>query len=436
MTRIARLFGVAALACLPADAADLLDVYRQAQANDPTWLGAQANYTATLETVPQARAGLLPNVALFATTFENRQKLVSPTVNSKFDFTSRSYILELSQPLYNRPNRASYSQALSSAAQAEFDLMLARQDLILRTTGTYLAVLTAREVLEYARSEKAAVQRLLALARRNFNVGSATLIDVHDAQAAYDLAVAQEIAAANDLEVARQSLRVLTGNDVPELATLSQPLALTAPEPSDMEQWVSTAIEQNPAVKVSEQLVEQASQEVEKSRGGHYPTLDFVVARSYGDTISSLSGAPQEATTDQLGIRLQMPLYQGGAINARVRETVARRDAAAQQLEGTKRLVSQQARATYLAVISSVSQVRALDQARVSNQRALESTILGQERGLRNALDVLNNQRTLFLTLRDVARARYNYLLSRLQLQAAAGTLNEEDLLRINRLLH
>jgi outer membrane protein len=131
-----------------------------------------------------------------------------------------------------------------------------------------------------------------------------------------------------------------------------------------------------------------------------------------------------------------MPLYQSGAISARVRETVARRDAAVQQLEGIKRQVSQQARATYLAVITSVSQVRALDQARVSNQRALESNILGQERGLRNALDVLNNQRTLFLTLRDVARARYNYLLSRLQLQAAAGTLNEEDLLRINRLLH
>lgn len=424
-----------------ARAADLLDVYRQAQANDPAWAAAQAAHRANLEQIPQARAGLLPNVDLSADVFQNRQQVQTPTVDDTFSFRSEGYGLELTQPLYNRPNRAAYAQSLAFATQSEHQLAAARDDLMLRTVRAYLAVLAARDVHEFARSEKAAVQRLLTLARRNFNVGAATLIDVHDAQAAYDLAVSQEIAAANELEVAREALQVITGQPIGPVAGLAREreLELAPPEPVAMERWVEAAVRQNPNVRASEQVLAQAEQVVEASRGRHYPTLDLVLARSYSDADapSLFSGArlPVESTLDQVGVRFNLPIYQGGGTSARVREAVARRDEARLALETLRRQVAQQAREAYLAVTTNVAQVRSLERARVSNQRAVESTVLGQERGLRTGLDVLNNQRVLYRTLRDLARARYDYLLARIQLKAVAGTLGEEDLIDLNRLL-
>lgn len=422
-----------------AQAADLLDVYRLAQANDPAWAAAQAAHRANLEQVPQARAGLLPNVELSGNVFQNRQRIESPLFNDSFSFRSQGYSLELNQPLYNRPNRAIYAQSLAFATQSEHQLAAARDDLIVRTTRAYLAVLAAGEVHAFAQSEKAAVQRLLTLARRNFNVGAASLVDIHEAQAAYDLVVSQEIAASNDLEVARESLQILTGRPVGPLAGLAGKLELAPPEPAAMERWVETAVRQNPNVRVREQALEQASQAVERNRGRHYPTLDLVLARSYNDTdaVSFLTGArlPNETTTDQVGVRLNVPIYQGGGTTAQVREAVARRDEALLQLEATKRQVAQQAREVYLRVTTSLAQVRSLERARASNQRAVESTVLGQERGLRTGLDVLNNQRVMFGTLRDLARARYDYLFARLQLKAVAGVLSEEDLIAVNALL-
>lgn len=422
-----------------ANAADLLDVYRQAQANDPAWAAAQAAHRANLEQVPQARAGLLPNVDLSVDVFQNRQQVQTPVIDRSSSFRSEGYSLELSQPLYNRPNRAAYAQSLAFATQSEHQLAAARDDLIVRTVRAYLAVLAARDVHEFAQSEKAAVQRLLALARRNFNVGAATLIDVHEAQAAYDLTVSQEIAAANELEVARESLQILTGRPVGPIAGLTAKLELTPPDPAAMESWVETAVRQNPNVRIREQLLEQAAQAIEGGRGRHYPTLDLVLARNYNDTdaLNFLSGArlPTETTTDQVGVRFNLPIYQGGGTTAQVREAIARHDEALLQLEATKRQVAQQAREVYLAVTTNLAQVRSLEQARTSNQRAVESTVLGQERGLRTGLDVLNNQRVLFGTLRDLARARYDYLFARVQLRAVAGTLSEQDLIAVNRLL-
>lgn len=418
----------------PAHAADLLEIYRQAQKNDPTWTAAQATRRAVQEQVPQARAGLLPSVGLTAEAFENSDKTKTRAGKTSLDFDSKAYGVELVQPIYNRAARASYDQTLSAASQAELELAIAKQDLVLRTVNAYLSVLTAREVLEHARAEKSAVERLLALARRNFSVGAATLIDVHEAQAAFDLASSEEITAENDLETARQALRVLTGNEPTDLAPLAGTVELTPPDPQNMDKWVETALAQNFSIKVREQLLQQAKQEVEKTRGENYPTLDFVAARSWEDSVTS-SGNAQETTLDQIGVRLKMSLYQSGATNARVRETLARQDVAEQQLEAARRQVGQQVRAAYLAVMNNMAQVRALDRARLSNQRALESTVLGRERGIRNGLDVLNNQRTLFRTLRDLARARYDYLAGRLQLEAIVGTADDEDILEINRLL-
>jgi len=337
------------------------------------------------------------------------------------------------QPLYHRDTAAANEQAEQAVAQAEHELVAARDDLILRTTRAYLAVLAARDAHEHAQSEKAAVQRLLALARRNFNVGAATLIDVHEAQAAFDLATSQEIAAANELQVRREALTLLTGAPPGNLALLTGRLDLSKPE-TTMDSRVTAALEGNAQLKARERFVEQAAREIDRQRAGGYPRLDAVLARDYSDA-TNIFGTPTENTVDYLSLQLNVPLYRGGAVDSRVREAAARHDEARSQLESTRRAIAQQAREAYLAVLNGIAQTRALEQARASNQRALESTVLGQERGLRTGLDVLNNQRVLFRTLRDLSNARYNYLLSRLQLEAVTGALDEQDLESINRLL-
>lgn len=418
----------------PAAAENLLDIYRQAQVNDPTWAAAQASYRAAIEHLPQARALWRPAIDAYANVSQNNQRVQTPTVDNRLNFRGTGYSLELVQPLYHGETSAANEQARHAVAQAEYELAAARNELILRTTRAYLAVLAARDAHEHARSEKAAVQRLLALARRNFNVGSATLIDVHDAQAAFDLATSQEIAAANELQVRREALALLTGNAPGNLALLTGRLELSKPE-ATMDDRVTAALDGNAQLKARERFVEQAAREIDRQRAGGYPRLDAVLARNYNDAINPFFGTPIETTADQLRLQLNVPLYRGGAVDSRVREAAARHDEARQQLESTRRAIAQQAREAYLAVLNGIAQTRALEQARVSNQRALESTVLGQERGLRTGLDVLNNQRVLFRTLRDLSSARYNYLLSRLQLEAVTGALDVQDLESINQLL-
>ena len=417
----------------PAAADNLLDIYRQAQAHDPTWAAAQASYRAAIERLPQARALRRPTLDANAGVSENRQRVITPSSNSRFDYRGTGYSLELVQPLYNRDNAAANEQAEQAVAQAEHELVAARDDLILRTTRAYLAVLAARDAHEYAQSEKAAVQRLLALARRNYNVGSATLIDVHEAQAAFDLTTSQEIASANELQVRREALTLLTGAPPGNLAVLTGRLDLSKPE-TTMDNRVTAALEGNTQLKARERFVEQAAREIDRQRAGGYPRLDAVLARDYSDA-NNIFGTPTENTVDYLSLQLNVPLYRGGAVDSRVREAAARHDEARSQLESTRRAIAQQAREAYLAVLNGIAQTRALEQARLSNQRALESTVLGQERGLRTGLDVLTNQRVLFRTLRDLSSARYNYLLSRLQLEAVTGALDVQDLESINQLL-
>jgi outer membrane protein len=358
-----------------------------------------------------------------------------PSTNNNYRYGTDSYNILLTQPLYRKQNFAAYAQGIAGANIAEHEFELARQDLILRATLAYFDVLAAQDVLDFAVTEKEAVGRQLALARRNFDVGGATLVDVHEAQARYDLVVAQQITAANDLEVRKEALRALIGTAPAALARLETRLELQPPDPTDMEQWVQTATTESPRIKAQQETLEIARQEVERNSGGHYPTLDLTASRAWSDAGGSVQGFAIESTTNQIGLQFQMPLYQGGGIASRVREAVARLDETDQRLEQARRQVAQQTREAYLAVISGMARVQALEQARLSNERALESTVIGYERGLRTGVDVLNAQRELFRTRRDLSQARYDYLISRLRLKAAAGVLQEQDLEVINRLL-
>lgn len=424
-----------ALLTTPALADDLLEIYRQAQTHDTSWLAAQASRQAGIEKAPQGRAALLPTLGLSAATSETDQHVKTTNVNDTYRYGTDSYSVQLTQPLYRKQNAAAYAQGVSGANQAEIDLELARQDLILRATQAYFAVLAAQDVLDFAITEKDAVNKQLALAKRNFNVGTATLVDVHEAQARYDLVVAQQITAANDLAVKQEELRVLISETPGTLARLTTRLDLQPPEPADMEKWVETAMNQSPRIKSQKESLDIVRQEAEKSRGGHYPTLDLTAAHSYSDAGGSAQGFAIETKTNQVGLVFQLPLYQGGGLSSKVREASARLEEANQRLDQTRRQVAQQTRATYLAVINGMARVQALEQARLSNERALESTVIGYERGVRTGVDVLNAQSVHFRTRRDLSQARYDYLISRLRLKAVAGTLQEQDLEDINRLL-
>jgi outer membrane protein len=427
--------GVFFVFSVPATGDDLLDLYRQAKTSDPVWLAAQAGYQAGIEKAPQGRALLLPTLGLSASKSDSDQQVTLPMSSNTYHYSTDAYAIQLTQPLYNKQNAAVYAQGLAGANQSELELETARQDLILRTSHAYFDVLAAQDALDFVILEKESISKQLTLARRNFAVGNATLVDVHEAQARYDIAAAQQITATNFLEVRKEALRVLTGNEPGTLTRLETKLDLQGPEPANMNQWVEISVNGNQRIKSQQEAVVIARQEVEKSRGGHLPTLDLTASRAYSDAGGSVLGFAIESTTNQVGLQFQMPLYQGGGISSKVRESVAQLEVASQRLDQTRRQVAQQVRESYLDVINGVARVQALEQARISNERALESTVIGYERGVRTGVDVLNAQRELFRTRLSLSQARYEYLISRLRLKAAAGMLQEQDLEGINRLL-
>jgi outer membrane protein len=266
-------------------------------------------------------------------------------------------------------------------------------------------------------------------------VGTATIVDTHEAQARYDLATSQEITALNDLEVKKRALQVIIGKEPEPLVVLGEKLPLLYPEPNDMTKWVESAEQQSPTLLGQRAALEIANQEVERNRAGHYPTLDLVASYADSDNSNLSFGIGGEIKSSAVGLQLNLPLYQGGAVSSRVRQAIALQEKARQDLEQTDRQVALQTRQSFLGVTSGVAQVKALEQALVSSQSSLDSTKLGQEVGVRTNVDVLNAQQQLYSARRDLFQARYNYIISQLQLRAAVGTLSEADLEQVNRWL-
>lgn len=429
--------GLAALSfafAAPASAQALLQLYRDALANDPTYAAARAQYQANQEAVPQARAGLLPTVGLSATyeRSNNDYDWAPPTPSSSFDVNTRTYALSLSQPLFRWQNWETYKQSQLSVVAAEAQFVQAQQDLILRVSQAYLDVLAAQDSLDFTRAQKVAIEQQLASAKRNFEVGTATITDTNEAQARYDLAVAQEISAENDLQVKRAALQQITGKAPGELVPLRTGVQLPAPQPSAIDQWVTSAEQDNIGVRVAQANAEIASREISKARAGHYPTVDLVAsyARSYNPTTASLD----RMTSTQAGIQVSVPLFAGFAVQSRVTQTVALEDQAKQNLEAAKRTAAQGARAAYLGVTNGLAQVKALEAAERSSQTALEANQLGYKVGVRVNIDVLNSQQQLYQTRRDLSKARYDTLLGALKLKSAAGRLAEADIEQVDTL--
>jgi len=415
---------------LPASADNLSEVYRAALAYDAGYAASQAAYRAAQEKAPQARAGLLPNASLNANARYNDVE----TSLASSDFNSYGWSVSAAQPIYRGQNLVAYDQAKVSVQLAENQFKAAGQDLLLRTARAYFDVLLARDSLEFIRAQKAAITEQLASAKRNFEVGTATITDTHEAQARFDLATAQEIAALNELEIKRHALHTLTGKTVNTLATLTPKPVLTTPTPNNMDTWVNRSQNENLQVRINQQAKLIADQEIERNRAGHHPTLDLTA--SYSDNRNqNISGGLIDSKAAVIGLEFALPLYQGGLTSSRVREAVANQEKSRQELEDALRTAALQTRQAYLNVTSTEAQVKALEAALASSQKSLESTQLGLEVGVRTNVDVLNAQQQLTSAKKDLAAARYNFLVSVLNLKAAAGSLSPADLEEIDRLL-
>lgn len=419
-----------------ATAADLVEVYRQARSSDAVFAAARATWTAAQEKLPQGRAGLLPSVNLSAFTQYNDREIRSrnPAVPlASGQFNSNALSLSLTQPIYRKQNLVAYEQAATQVAQADAQFALAAQELIVRVAQAYFDVLLAQDSVAFAAAQKTAIGQQLEQAKRNFEVGTATITDQHDAQARYDLTVSQEIAAQNDLEIRRRQLAQIIGRTAPLLAPVGRNLKLAPPQPDNIEPWVAQATASSLQVAISESGLTFAQQEIARNRGAHHPTLDAFATYSDSSTGSGIQGGfGNDTTTRVIGVQLALPLYQGGLTSSRIREALANEDRARQDLDNARRSAELAARQAFLGVASGMAQVEALRAALVSSQSSLDSTRLGLEVGVRTQVDVLNAQQQLFSTRRDLAQATYTYLVSLLRLKAAVGTLTEEDLGQIN----
>ena len=432
LTRLAAMIAVA-LAAMPAAAADLLGVYRDARASDPVFQAARAQYAANIERLPQARSGYLPLIGLSASIFENK---LDRQIADDITYTNKVYAVTLAQPIFRLQNWIAIDQARKQVLVAEVALATADQDLALRVAQAYFDVLLARDNVAVSESQKAAIDQQLAQAKRNFEVGTATIVDTLEAQARFDQSVAREIVDKNDLEVKRRALQVLLGTVPDLLAPLREPLALAPPVPNDIEAWVKVATESGYPVVAARANLEIAEAEVNRQKAGHLPTLDLSGSYTRGDNPAAANPTVGPITNSaSIGLTLAIPLYSGGLVQSRVREALALRDRATQDLDNTQRNVAQQVRAGFLNVTNGIAQVRALEQALVSTQSQLDSTVLGRDVGVRTSVDVLNAQQQVFQTRRDLQSARYNFLLNTLRLKQAVGTLTEEDVASVNRAL-
>ena len=312
--------------------------------------------------------------------------------------------------------------------------MQATQDLMLRVAQAYFDILLAQSDLALARASKTAYSEQLAQARRNFEVGTATITDSNNAQSQYDLAVSNEIAALNTLDVRREALARIIGRAAPELNDLSGHFEARSPEPNNMERWTETALQAALPVQLAQAAYDFQGREVKRNRVAHYPTVDAVA--SYQDSGSGGGfqfGPGVDTRTSIIGLSVAIPIYQGGLLNSRVREATALQDKALQDLEGAKRQASFDTRQSFLAVSSGAAQVRALEQAVASSQTNLDSTRLAKDVGIRTQVDVLLATQQYFQAQRDLANAKYNYAFSALRLKAAIGALTEDDLVAVNR---
>jgi outer membrane protein len=425
-----------------ANAADLMQIYKQALTNDPVYASARAAMEAGEQKLPEGRSGLLPNISISGNYFKNSSSDTGPDpttgLTSTFNshYPTSSYTLQLTQPLFRMANWEQYQIGVLSAASAESLFAQAQEDLMVRVAQAYFDVLTSQDTLAAIQANKVAITEQLASAKRNFEVGTTTITDTNEAQSRYDLAVAQELGAQNDLEIKRTALEQIIGTPPGDLSSLRAGVKLTLPEPAQMDKWVDSADHENFTVVGQQINLEIARRTIKVSRAGHYPTLDLVAQQQHlNQGGSSATTSQGVGTTNSAGVQWTIPIFSGFSVNSQVKESVALANKAEHDLESARRTAAQAARQSYLGVSSGLSQVTAYEAAEVSSQSSLDSNLLGYQVGIRINIDVLNAQQQLYNTRQTLAKARYDTIVNGLRLKSAAGSLKEDDLIAVNTLL-
>jgi len=414
----------------------LLDIYQLAKLADPVWLGSLASNKAAQETTEQSRANFLPNVSLSADSTHNFQDRRSSSLfagDNRETFNSNSWSLSITQPVFRLSNYAAHRQARATVQQSNIQLEADAQDLIIRVAQAYFTALSAEAELDSVQAEKKAIARQLDQATKRFDVGLIAITDVHEAQASYDLSVASEIEAQNNLSLARIALSEITGQHHQQLADTRNDMPLVSPEPENISEWINVALENNRSLTAAKASVTIAQENVKIQRSGHYPTLDLVATSGNNTSHGGTLGSDTDSST--IGLQLSVPIYEGGAVNSRTRQALAELEQARQGLTQTKRATERLTRDAYLGVIADISRIKALKQAVISAQSAVDATEAGFEVGTRTIVDVLNVQRDLFRSQTNFQQARYTYILNGLRLKQAAGSLSDEDISRVNEYL-
>jgi outer membrane protein len=420
---------------LPAQAQSLVALYESARAFDASYQSVKSLFDATLAKSEQARAGLLHTIGMSANaSLSSIDNTLAKTKQGFYD--TQSATLSASRPLYRPVNQITFDQSKRQIAVVEQQLLAAEQDLIVKVSTAYFDVLAAQDSLTFVLAQKAAVAEQLASAKRNFEVGTATITDTREAQARFDLVIAQEIAGRNDLQVKQLALDQLVGKANTAPLAVRLPLTLPPVQPGEIAPWVQKSEELHPGIQQSRLALEVAQLETRKAQAASKPTLDLngnLNLTQNGESASSTSS--YRTTTASVGLSFTMPLFSGYAIENRLKETLSLEDKARTDLDAIKRTVAQGSRAAFYGLLSGQGQVKALEAAEASSQSALDANKLGYQVGVRINIDVLNSQSQLFDTKAKLAKARYDVLVGGLKLRQATGVLNADDLKTINALL-
>jgi outer membrane protein len=414
----------------------LMDIYNLALAHDPTLASALNGNKAAQELIEQAKALYRPMVnfsagASAAQADVNYKGQGIPFPNGVRSYESYQVGVEARQPLFRKENLVKMEQLRTQVSQADKQLHLTLQNLMLRTAQSYFDTLIAQDKLDLIRAQKAAILSQLDQAKTNFEVGSATITDSNEAQARFDLIVAQEIAAQNAFEIAKRSLQAIIGEMPHPLAKVRadlKPNALKQP----LDEWLKVAADSNLSIQIQQDVATLSNQEIERNQAAHLPTVDAVASYAQTSANGSNLGFGSDINTGTIGVELNLPLYQGGATSSRVRQAVLNKQKALDDVELARRQTELDTQTAYLNLNSSIAQVNAYQQALISSQSQLDSTQTGYEAGIRTSVDVLNAQQQLFSAKRDLLAARYEYLLNIIRLKAAVGVIGDGDLADVN----
>jgi outer membrane protein len=405
----------------------LVDIYHQAVLHDPTLASALSANQAAQEIIEQGKALYRPTVNFNADANAVKtdiRYLKSNTPPGQSNFETYKIGVDARQPIYRKQNLVQIEQTKTQVSIADKQLHLSQQALILRTTQAYFEVLIAQDKIDLIIAQKAAIQSQLDQAKANFEVGTATITDVNEAQARYDLVNAQEIAAVNEHQVAKYAVQAITGEKPQKLATVKADIKTNVLE-QNMDTWLEVAVQNNLNIQIQQDTVKYSEQEIEREKAGHLPTLDAVasLSESYSTGSPSVFSSGNDLKTGAIGLQLQIPLYQGGATSSKIRQAVLNKQKALDDIELSRRQAELETRRAYLNLSTTIAQVKAYEQALISSQSQVDSTKLGYEVGVRTSVDVLNAQQQLFSAMRDLLQARYNYLVNIIRLKTASGVV-------------